>query len=316
MLSQEDNRFIELSSQRQEFAPSPTNHAISNSEMENWIKANQATEKFPLQILVVLPSYLRETFRELDPSLPEFLGGGSTKPLVQDLQWISIGLQPDTLTFRAILHTNSNESAKKLRDLIPRLFAKAVKQSGVDEASSTLIAGALGLLNFQVVENDVVFGIEDVEMTSDFLAMAESFAKLTTAPIEAANTSNRIRQLLLGIHNYGSAFRCIPMYNEFKLRQKKSQLSWRVHILPFIGEPQLYSEFKLEEAWDSPHNKKLLEKMPKIYAPTMLLASNDSVKPFHTTFVAPMGDRTLFWKGQVYAVQQRRRWDQCFDCDC
>jgi hypothetical protein len=42
-------------------------------------------------------------------------------------------------------------------------------------------------------------------------------------------------------------------------------LSWRVHILPYIGEAELHGEFRLEEPWDSPHNLKLIPKMPKVY---------------------------------------------------
>lgn len=44
-------------------------------------------------------------------------------------------------------------------------------------------------------------------------------------------------------------------------------LSWRVAILPFVGEEKLFKEFKLDEPWDGPNNKKLIEKMPKLYAP-------------------------------------------------
>jgi hypothetical protein len=44
-------------------------------------------------------------------------------------------------------------------------------------------------------------------------------------------------------------------------------LSWRVAILPYIEQTTLYKQFKLDEPWDSEHNKKLLEIMPKVYAP-------------------------------------------------
>ena len=40
-------------------------------------------------------------------------------------------------------------------------------------------------------------------------------------------------------------------------------------ILPYIEEGQLYQQFKLDEPWDSPHNKKLIALMPKIYATTI-----------------------------------------------
>ena len=44
-----------------------------------------------------------------------------------------------------------------------------------------------------------------------------------------------------------------------------SKLSWRVQILPFIEEDCLYKEFHQDEPWDSPHNVKLLPRMPKIF---------------------------------------------------
>lgn len=43
-------------------------------------------------------------------------------------------------------------------------------------------------------------------------------------------------------------------------------LSWRVALLPYLGEDALYREFHLDEPWDSPHNLALLPRMPAIYA--------------------------------------------------
>ena len=45
----------------------------------------------------------------------------------------------------------------------------------------------------------------------------------------------------------------------------KPLLSWRVALLPYLFEQKLYDQFKLDEAWDSPHNRKLLDKMPAVY---------------------------------------------------
>lgn len=44
----------------------------------------------------------------------------------------------------------------------------------------------------------------------------------------------------------------------------KPLLSWRVLVLPYIEEDKLYREFHLDEPWDSPHNKKLLSRMPAV----------------------------------------------------
>jgi hypothetical protein len=80
--------------------------------------------------------------------------------------------------------------------------------------------------------------------------------------------------------------------------KEKSGLSWRVHILPFIGFPDLYQEFKLDEAWDSPHNIKLLPKMPAIYRPVSDMNENVELAPYHTTYVAPIGSKTVFGQNE------------------
>jgi hypothetical protein len=44
-------------------------------------------------------------------------------------------------------------------------------------------------------------------------------------------------------------------------------LSWRVLILPYIEQQDLYDRFRLDEPWDSPHNLPLLAEMPPLYGP-------------------------------------------------
>jgi hypothetical protein len=45
----------------------------------------------------------------------------------------------------------------------------------------------------------------------------------------------------------------------------KPLLSWRVHLLPDLGEAELYKQFKQDEAWDGPTNRNLLEQIPDVY---------------------------------------------------
>jgi hypothetical protein len=42
-------------------------------------------------------------------------------------------------------------------------------------------------------------------------------------------------------------------------------LSWRVALLPYLGEKELYARFRFDEPWDSLHNKKLIAKMPDAF---------------------------------------------------
>jgi hypothetical protein len=47
---------------------------------------------------------------------------------------------------------------------------------------------------------------------------------------------------------------------------KNVGLSWRVAILPGLKQDELYKQFRLDEPWDGPNNKKLIAKMPGIFA--------------------------------------------------
>jgi RNA polymerase sigma factor (sigma-70 family) len=74
----------------------------------------------------------------------------------------------------------------------------------------------------------------------------------------------------------------------------KALLSWRVAILPFLGEDNLYKQFKLGEPWDGPHNKRLLEKMPKVYAPPGVKTR----EPYATFYQVFVGGGAIFEKHQ------------------
>ena len=52
----------------------------------------------------------------------------------------------------------------------------------------------------------------------------------------------------------------------FRDGQGKPLLSWRVHLLPFLEQDTLYEEFHLDEPWDSPHNIKLLDRVPPVFS--------------------------------------------------
>jgi hypothetical protein len=67
----------------------------------------------------------------------------------------------------------------------------------------------------------------------------------------------------------------------------KPLLSWRVALLPFLEEQALYDKFHLDEPWDSPHNKPLLDQMPAIYAPVTLKNDGSKQTTYYQVFVGP-----------------------------
>jgi hypothetical protein len=65
----------------------------------------------------------------------------------------------------------------------------------------------------------------------------------------------------------------------------KPLLSWRVTILPYVEHDSLYREFKLDEPWDGPNNKKLLDRRPSAYAPCSTAAKHEPTKTYLRVYV-------------------------------
>jgi hypothetical protein len=65
------------------------------------------------------------------------------------------------------------------------------------------------------------------------------------------------------IHNYYSANGCFPpAYIADKNRRPMH--SWRVLLLPYLGENRLYGMYHFDEPWDGPSNRALADRMPAV----------------------------------------------------
>ena len=103
---------------------------------------------------------------------------------------------------------------------------------------------------------------------------------------------NQLKHIGLALHNYHDAHTTFPP-PAILSAEGKPLLSWRVAILPHLeGEvnQELYRQFHLDEAWDSPHNRPLLAKMPEAYRCPI----SKAIEEYRTVYVAPRGGVTVF----------------------
>ena len=101
-------------------------------------------------------------------------------------------------------------------------------------------------------------------LTLDRIGLVEG-AKGGVGTRQHASAQEQLKRIALGLDNYCDLNEVWPGIGMIPAGKTKPNLSWRVAILPYIDESMLYQEFKLDEPWDSEHNKKLYAKMPKIY---------------------------------------------------
>ncbi len=270
-------------------------------------QAASAVSAFPIQLLVVPPRYLSDTFDELMPELPDRLGGGPTSLLTKGVRWAAIGVDLKGPTFTAKVQSDSPAAAEALASRLPALLKNVLEQIPENHQTEiTRYAKTLLQVMKTSAEGDqinVSFGGLDVSKLSAEGLMA--FVDNLSMPITRLGKKKRMRSIVLGIINYESATGYLPPGESVSDEDGRSKLSWRVHILPYLEENELYSKFHLDEAWDSPHNLRLLEEMPSVfdaYANKVLAG----LKPGYTTFVAPVGESTIFGQDKATRIHDIR----------
>lgn len=88
---------------------------------------------------------------------------------------------------------------------------------------------------------------------------------------DASNAARRndclsnIKQIMLGLYNYEAVHGAFPPAFIADANGKPMH-SWRVLILPFMEQRELYDQYDFDEPWDGPNNRKLWDQMPYLYS--------------------------------------------------
>lgn len=263
---------------------------LSQAQRDRWHAAENATEDRSVKLLVVLPDYFRDAIRELQPQVPDRFGGSKAGKLLSAFDWASISLDWQSLSGQVVVQAASEQAAAQMVDQLPEVLSAILGELGGKTVKplTELIAKA----EMQQSGSQVVLRWDDSQ-TLPMLQFALKTMEVVREPITQSQTATAMKKMVLGMHNYESAFGAFPTYARFD-EDGKSGLSWRVHILPFIGMSELYEQFHLDEAWDSPHNIKLVEQMPSLYAPAAALGEDVEIAANHTVYASPVGEGTFF----------------------
>lgn len=77
-----------------------------------------------------------------------------------------------------------------------------------------------------------------------------------------AEVSEHLKLIAIAFHGYESAHSRLPASAAYADPAGKPLLSWRVALLPYLGQQALFDQFKPDQAWDSPHNLKVVAGNP------------------------------------------------------
>ena len=99
---------------------------------------------------------------------------------------------------------------------------------------------------------------------------------------------NNVKQIMLALHNYHSANKRFPP-PVLVGPDGETKYSWRVAILPYIDQNELYEAYARSEPWDGPNNRKLLARIPRVF-----LNPNDAEDSTSASYYAMVGEQTAF----------------------
>ena len=133
-----------------------------------------------------------------------------------------------------------------------------------DELKPLLFPASLAVVSdregFRLVSREPIPSISSPAASGVLVALLLPAVQSAREAARRAQCVNNLKQIGLAMHNYHDANGHFPRAVVGK--DGKRLLSWRVAILPYIEQQGLYNKFKLDEPWDSPHNKALINEMP------------------------------------------------------
>jgi hypothetical protein len=149
---------------------------------------------------------------------------------------------------------------------------KALNSVGVDQRGSSVHVGMKAELDPAILAGLTLPAVQKVREASNRVA-----------------GSNNLKQIGLALHLYHDAHGHFPPAVIYSKDGKKPLYSWRVELLPYLEQQALYDEFKKDEPWDSEHNKKLIPRMPAVFA-----TPSQAQRPGFTNYRLFTGPQTPF----------------------
>ena len=234
--------------------------------------------KSPVRAAFALNPNVAQALAEMSPRRY----GGTPEQSVTQLEWIAASMDPNNERglVKAIIQLKTEKGVTALGKKVSALVDSVEMPANQKKYLSGFVGGLSATrITYQgkTVELQLLAGKENANdsFVSQFLLRS---IEATLHSIVAKN----IRDVSLAIHTYHDANQRMPSFAHLG-KDKKPLLSWRVMVLPYLNNGyELYKQFKLDEPWDSEHNKKLIAKIP-----TAFRSRQPGVELGKTTILAP-----------------------------
>jgi len=253
-------------------------------------RAFEAAGDSTAQVLLLPPKYARRVIEELMPTLPKVIGEGPSTIITDGLLWAAAGIDPPPrLSLRVAVQSKSPQAATALKNKWADI-CRAAREDVEDRDLLPQYDEVVKVMTPEVQGDRLVLLLDEKNNgIAKLLAALKPAVEKARDAARQAESANSLRQIGMAMLTYEEKHKRLPAAALYDANGKPL-LSWRVQLLPFLGQEKLYEQFHLNEPWDSEHNRKLIDQMPDIYrSPAAKLKEKG-----RTTYVVPVGKDTVF----------------------
>ena len=227
--------------------------------------------------------------------------------LVRKPQAIFFGIDPGPakleLGCMLVCRPGEEQTAEQMARTLQGLIATGQLMLGTLEKSASapeekllarLARTMLGKIQVAREKSNVALrtSVEVQELQATSLLLLLSAVQAARQAARRVQSQNNLRQLAIAMHIHHDQHRYLPPAAAVRYwngKELKHPVSWRVLLLPYLDHMELYQQYRFDQPWNSPHNLKLLKKMPEVYR-----HPNDDPNSTHTSYFVLVGPGTAF----------------------
>jgi len=230
-------------------------------------------------VAVAPPADTRKVIEEAIPRLPGAAGNGPVTVLTRGLSWAALTFDTTPKVAAGLTVQAADPVAAKEIDGILKSVVKAAAAGPADASEIKAIGVSLAPLVTTAIDGERVI----LRLDADRIDATLPGAAAAVRAAANARSLRNMKDIAIAIHNYYSAYDRFPA--DITDKAGKPILSWRVAVLPYMHAGDLYKQLRLDEPWDSEHNKKLVDKIP-----AQFVSPHQKSPRGTTTYLAPSGD--------------------------
>ena len=167
---------------------------------------------------------------------------------------------PDELALNIVMHAELPPLRTLLQHMEPGIFAFRTSPTGteIELKHSLPLPDVVGTL--------VASGLLSLPLMP------------ATGNMQSVELENDLRSIAIASWNHESVFKRMPA--DITDEAGNPLLSWRVRLLPFLEQAPLHDQIRMDEPWDSEHNRQFHERIPAVYQSAGLAKGKTTIRGF------------------------------------